>query len=529
MNRPTVAVLAVATIAAVIRFTAIDDPRELVFDEFYYAKAGCVQVAGGSPKTCKVESSDERFWLENEWDMGSWVHPPLGKLTVGLGIRAFSMSSFGWRFTSALAGIGVAIFTALMAQLLFGRPVWTFAAGLLIAIDGLNVVQSRIALLDIHLAFWVSLGFLLLLLDRRWIDRRTDRTLATADEVRPGHGAQAADADARAGDADEEARDAAVRAGDADAPRPARVPSPFFRPWRIAAGAAFGAATAVKWSGAMAIPAAVLLSYVWETTRRRREGRSRRAAFARTLGLETLGMVVAFALVPLAFYLVTWVPWYLHFHPSLAEFLDQHRDMWDYHSNLRARALDPDTDTYTPTHAYYSKPWTWIPMLRPVNYFVEDLGPDIRQILALGNPVLFWGTMWTIPYAAWAWWRKRDWTSGFIVVAFAGLYLPWFLVARPQFFFYALPFTPFMALAAVYTLRDLAAAHLVIRDHETGEVALDPDTGAPAISRRKPYLPFVWGYFAAAIGLFLWMWPILTAGRIADAAWKVRVWFRGWT
>jgi dolichyl-phosphate-mannose-protein mannosyltransferase len=164
-----------------------------------------------------------------------------------------------------------------------------------------------------------------------------------------------------------------------------------------------------------------------------------------------------------------------------------------------------------------------------VSYFVEDLGPDIRQILAIGNPVLFWGTMWTIPYCAWAWWRKRDWTPGFVVVAFAGLYLPWFLVSRPQFFFYALPLTPFMALAAVYTLRDLAAAHLVIRDHESGEVAVDPETGEPAISRRKPYLPFVWGYVAAAVGLFLWMWPILTAGRIADTMWKARVWFRGWT
>ena len=143
--------------------------------------------------------------------------------------------------------------------------------------------------------------------------------------------------------------------------------------------------------------------------------------------------------------------------------------------------------------------------------------------------MLFWGTMWTIPYCAWAWWRKRDWTPGFMVVAFAGLYVPWFLVARPQFFFYALPFTPFMAVAAVYTLRDLAAAHLVIRDRGTGEVALDPDTGEPAISRRRPYLPFVWGYVAAAVGLFLWMWPILTASRISDAMWKARVWFRGWT
>jgi len=501
LNRPVVAVLAVAAIAGVIRFASVDDPRELVFDELYYAKAGCVQVTDATDEECRVESDDERFWVENEWDMGSWVHPPLGKLTIGLGIEAFSMSSFGWRFTSVLAGIGVAVVTALMAQLLFARPVWTFASGLLVAVDGLNVVLSRVALLDIHLAFWVSLGFLALLLDRRWIDRRTpaiDADLANAQPDEPVS--------------------------------PARVLSPFFRPWRFAAGAVFGAATAVKWSGAMAIPAAVLLTYIWETTRRRREEEQGPGnAFARTLLLETLGVVVAFAIVPLAVYLVTWIPWYVHFHPTLADFLEQHRDMWDYHRGLRATALDPKTDTFTPTHSHYSNAWTWIPMLRPVSYFVEDLGADIRQILAIGNPVLFWGTMWTIPYCAWAWWRKRDWMPGFMVVAFAGLYLPWFLVARPQFFFYALPLTPFMALAAVYTLRDLAAARLVIRDHETGEVALDPDTGQPAISRRKPYLPFVWGYFAAAVGLLLWMWPILTASRISDAMWKARVWFRGWT
>ncbi len=511
LNRPVVAVLAVAAIAGVIRFAAVDDPHELVFDELYYVKAGCVQVTDLSPKACRVDSSDERFWLDNEWDMGSWVHPPLGKLTVGLGIRAFSMGPFGWRFTSALAGIGVAVLTALMAQLLLARPVWTFGAGLLIAVDGLNVVQSRVALLDIHVTFWVALGFLLLLLDRRWIDRRTDEAIDERTD---------------------EAIDEPTGEGSADAPerRPRlRVPSPFFRPWRLAAGAAFGAAAAVKWSGAMAIPAAVLLTYIWETTRRRREGRTRGRAFGRALGLETLGIVVAFAIVPVVVYTLTWIPWFVHFEPSLADFLQQHRDMWDYHRDLRAMARDAESGTFTPTHAYYSRAWTWIPMLRPVNYFVEDLGPDIRQILAIGNPVLFWGTMWTIPYAAWSWWRKRDWRPGFVVVAFAGLYVPWLLVARPQFFFYALPLTPFMALAGVYTMRDLAAARLVIRDHETGVVALDPETGEAAISRRKPYLPFVWGYFAAAVGLFLWMWPILTAGRISDVAWKSRVWFSGWT
>ncbi len=62
---------------------------------------------------------------------------------------------------------------AILAQLLFGSALWTFVAGLLMAVESLNVVLSRSALLDIHLEFWVLAGFLLLLLDRRWIDRRT--------------------------------------------------------------------------------------------------------------------------------------------------------------------------------------------------------------------------------------------------------------------------------------------------------------------------------------------------------------------
>ena len=82
-----------------------------------------------------------------------------------------------------------------------------------------------------------------------------------------------------------------------------------------------------------------------------------------------------------------------------------------------------------------------------------------------------------------------------------------------------------MALAAVYTLRDLAAAHLVIRDRGTGEVALDPDTGEPAI-RGGPYLPFVWGYVGGGRA-FLWMWPI--SPRAASPTRCSARLVRGWT
>ena len=61
--------------------------------------------------------------------MGSWVHPPLGKWMTGMGIKAFGMDAFGWRFPSAVAGTLIAVMVALIAQLLFGRPLWTFVAG----------------------------------------------------------------------------------------------------------------------------------------------------------------------------------------------------------------------------------------------------------------------------------------------------------------------------------------------------------------------------------------------------------------
>jgi hypothetical protein len=172
LNRPVIAILAVTAIAGALRFTHLSRPPELFFDENYYAKAGCILI-GGSDHVCRVDSSDEHYWREHKWDVGSWVHPPLGKWAIGMGEKLFGVTPFGWRFSSAVAGTLIVTLVAVIAQLLFGSALWTFVAGLLLAVENLNVVLSRSALLDIHLEFWVVVGFLFLLLDRRWIDRRT--------------------------------------------------------------------------------------------------------------------------------------------------------------------------------------------------------------------------------------------------------------------------------------------------------------------------------------------------------------------
>ena len=172
LNRPVVAILAVTAIAGVLRFTHLSRPPELFFDENYYAKAGCILI-GGTDKVCKVDSNDEHYWRDNKWDVGSWVHPPLGKWTIGMGEKLFGMTPFGWRFSSAVAGTLIVTMVAILAQLLFGSALWTFVAGLLMAVESLNVVLSRIGAARHPPGVLGARGFLLLLLDRRWIDRRT--------------------------------------------------------------------------------------------------------------------------------------------------------------------------------------------------------------------------------------------------------------------------------------------------------------------------------------------------------------------
>jgi len=533
-NRPVVAIVAVTAIAGFLRFFHLAHPPEFVFDEVYYPKAGCILI-GWSNDVCHIDSNDERYWRDQKWDVGSWVHPPLGKWEIGLGIKAFGMNPLGWRWTSALAGTLVVMFVAIIAQLLFGSALWTFVAGVLIATENLNVVMSRTAILDVHLELWVVAGFLFLVLDRRWIDRREPVPVDADPVTTDNAGSPSLDDDPPIVLDDPLAQtvsDQNVRVASPSAP----TYSPLWRPWRFAAGAAFGAAIAVKWSGVAALAAAVLLSLAWETTRRRRPGRSLRAAFGRALARESLGIVLAFLIVPFAVYFITWLPWFNHWgysllHDPVTSFKQwghEQAAIWDYHAHDSKEFAANSEGVMTPTHPYYAHTWTWILMLRPISFYVQDLGPDIQQILAIGNPAVFWASFITMPYLVFAWRRLRDWRAGFILIGFAMQYVPWFFVSRPQFFFYVLPMTPFMVLGVVYLARQLSEATIVLRDPVTGEVDVNPDTGEPAVSVHHPYLPFVTIYLVIAVGLLVLFWPVLTAGQISDEHWKSIVWFRGW-
>jgi dolichyl-phosphate-mannose--protein O-mannosyl transferase len=479
LNRPVVAILAVGVIAGVLRFTHLGYPEVRIFDEYYYSKSACIFL-GYPNERCDVNSADERFWKESRYDTGAWVHPPLGKWMIAGGELAFGTDSFGWRASAAATGTATVMALALIAYLLFASPLWAFVAGSLLAVENLSFVQSRTAMLDVFVTFWIVLGLALLLLDRRWIERRTRQPEGNGEDER-------------------------------------RAAAPLWRPWRFAAGAALGAGFATKWSALTAIVAAIVIAFVWEVTRRR--GAGVRRPILDAIPAEGFGIVLSFLVVPILVYVASYVGWFTHFGWDLAEWGRLQQAIFEYHRELSTI----DRATGEPVHAYLSVAWRWILLSRPVLYYA-DYGEGVRQVIyANGNPAIFWGSLFAFPYVAFAWWRRRDWRAGFVVLSIAGLYLPWFLVPRPQFLFYATPIAPFFVLACVYALR-----HVSEVEYESLESSA---IRRSAVRRRvvRPYVPGVVIFVVIAVGLFIWFWPALTGGPLSDQDWLSRAWFKTWT
>ncbi len=467
LRRPVVAVLAVGILAAVLRFNHLSYPRHSVFDEVYYPKSACIFL-GYSDERCRINSANERFWRENQNDTGAWVHPPLGKWAIAVGELISGTGSYGWRVSSAVTGTATVVLLAVMVQLLFGSVIWTYTAGLLLAVENLNFLVSRTGILDIFVTFWILLGFVFMLLDRRWIEKITPEP--PPEDMVP------------------------------DDPARPRLPKPLWRPWRIAAGAAFGAGVATKWSAVTGIAAAVLLAYVWEASRRKRWNLPH--PLRRAISVETFGLVIAFLFLPAGIYVASYLGWFLHFGWNFNAWATMQRLIFDFQAGLRSSQEG---------NPYQSGAWQWLLLWRPVLFHSVKEDGIHKVIFANGNPAIFWGSLLAIPYGVVAWIKRRDWRAGFVIITVLALYLPWFLSSHPEYIFYAAPITPFFVLACVYGLKAMT-------EYTVGE-------GGSVV---RPLLPVAVVFVVVAIGLFVFFWPTLTAGPLSHDAYRLRQWLPSW-
>jgi len=145
----------IALIALALRVINLSTPKGFVFDEVYYVDGARDYLAHG----VEVKGLKPEFV----------VHPPIGKWLIALGIKLFGDNEFGWRFIGALLGSAMVILIALIANRLFRNIFLTIAAAALMSLDGLALVHSRTALLDIYLAFFILLATYFFLMRWHWL------------------------------------------------------------------------------------------------------------------------------------------------------------------------------------------------------------------------------------------------------------------------------------------------------------------------------------------------------------------------
>jgi len=142
-------------IALLIRVWHISTPRGYVFDEVYYAKNAHSLIDHG----VELQKTGAAEFI---------VHPPVGKWLIGVGIKIFGFNEFGWRITAAIVGTLSVGLIYYVAKRLFDIYLLSCMAALLTIFDGLHLVHSRTALLDIFLMFFILLAFYFVLLSKPW-------------------------------------------------------------------------------------------------------------------------------------------------------------------------------------------------------------------------------------------------------------------------------------------------------------------------------------------------------------------------
>ncbi|MFD1859705.1 phospholipid carrier-dependent glycosyltransferase [Aeromicrobium camelliae] len=496
--------VAVTLLAFAVRVVRLSAPERLAFDETYYAKDAWSLLQHGYVLDF-IDGADDRiaagdvsglFAAEPSWI----VHPDGGKWLIALGEALFGLTPVGWRISAAVAGALTVLVLARLLIRLTGA-IWVGAlGGLLLALDGVHFVMSRLALLDIFLTLWLVCAVACLVADRDWLERR----LAVENRWRG------------------------------------------WRPWQLAAGLAFGMAAATKWSGLYVLAAFGLTVVVWEVAARRRWARAQGAAPAPwwngvlRAGLPSFARLV---LVAGAVYLISWTGWFLHREEYERRFghgygdyaawghlaeptggpiggvVDALRSWWQFH----LMTWDFHTGDYLAdkTHPYASHPIGWLLPWRPVAVDTNTDVPAqqcgapsdsscISEVLILGNPAVWWIGTLAIVAVLGVVLRRRQWRLSIPLVGLAATWLPWFATAdRPIFSFYSVAMVPFLVIAV-----GLAAngVHRRLADQGRGAWSLTA----------------ICAYALVVAGLFVYFYPIWTDVLLPYDSWRQRMWLGTW-
>ncbi|MCU0549081.1 MAG: phospholipid carrier-dependent glycosyltransferase [Leptolyngbya sp. Prado105] len=465
-----------------LRFWGLGRFNTLVFDEVYYAKFANNYLIGtkffdGHPPLSKYLIAIG-IWIGNQL--------PIGQDTTN-SLAGSTLSTWSYRWLNAFTGSLIPLVISAIAFQLSQRRSYALIAGVLAALDGLFLVESRYALNNVYLVIFGLLGQWYLLLSLR-SSKRLNFFLALS-------------------------------------------------------GVFFAASASIKWNGLWFLASVYLLwgiGWVFRLLnwlRRNSKGTEQIPSNAlptsplyRLTQIHLLSFLLCFAAIPSFVYWLIWQP-HLYLNPEF-DFVEVQRQILSYHQRVGSGMN---------IHPYCSTWYSWIPMLRPVAYFYQvaesqnapiptgdsslvlEPGRVVYDVHAIGNPFLWWFSSIAIIFLVWILlehWKilpslasahaprlsflpPQDlWVVLFLFVSYAANLLPWVPVSRCIFLYHYMG-------SSVYALMGLA--WLVDRWFRTREFRV---IGIGVI-------------LICTLSFIFWL-PIYLGLPLTPEEYNLRMWFRSW-
>lgn len=393
------------------------------------------------------------------------THPPFGKDLIALGASILGTTPFGFRFMGALFGVLMLPFLYLIGRnITRNRALGAFIC-FLFAFDFMHFAQTRLTTIDVFVTFFIIVMYYFM---ERYIN------LSFYD-------------------------------------------TPLKKTWLPlgACGIAFGFGVASKWTGAYAGAGLALIFFTQLFMRYREYLYAMRSPKGTTNGIPhrriintfqkntawtLLFCMIFFVAIPFTIYLLSYLPFVDAYRPGLFErMLKNQETMFSYHSDLDA------------THPYSSTWYEWPAMERPIFYYSNNLGDNLRQgISSFGNPLVWWAGIPAFIYLLCLAIKEKKKDAGFLCVAYLAQYLPWMLVSRCTFIYHYFPSVPFVTIMIGYCFLQLKNK----RKNKMGS---------------KTFYSLVITYAAAAFVLFLLFYPVLSGQPVTtEYVDKFLRWCDGW-
>ncbi|MBD1846222.1 phospholipid carrier-dependent glycosyltransferase [Cyanobacteria bacterium FACHB-63] len=475
-------ILGIFLVSLGLRFWGLGRFNTLVFDEVYYAKFANNYLTGtrffdGHPPLSKYLIA-----------IGIWIgnRLPLGQDTVN-NLAGSTLSTWSYRWLNALTGSFIPLVISAIAYQLSQRRSYALIAGILAAMDGLFLVESRYALNNVYLVLFGLLGQLLLLLSLR-SSKRLNWLL-------------------------------------------------------VGSGVFFAASASIKWNGLWFLMSAYFLwglgwLFRWINWIGLRSQQSTEISnhplptspLYRITQINLFSFLLCFAGIPALFYWLIWLP-HLHLNPEF-DFVEVQRQILSYHQRVGS-GMD--------IHPYCSTWYSWILMLRPVAYFYQvassptdpipngssalilQPGRVVYDVHAIGNPALWWFSSVAIVFLIWILvehWHilpslvtvqapklgylppQELWIVLFLMTGYVANLLPWMPVSRCVFLYHYMG-------SSVYATMGLA--WLVDR----------------WLRKRESRALGIGVILLCAIAFVFWM-PIYLGLPLSQSEYEVRMWLRSW-